>query len=161
MDQPWTILISPDPRLRERSRKVDVSAVTTPEFQVWADEFAAFMLKSDGVGLAAPQIGRLERIIAVQEKDKIGVYMNPEIVKSSPAMQLGEEGCLSVPGTYGLVERHKRVRIRALDRHGRKIEFDAVGFPAVVFQHEIDHLNGVLFIDKVKEYTRGEVKVKV
>ncbi len=157
----WTILTNPDPRLRERSREVDASAVRTPEFQTFADEFAAFMLKSDGVGLAAPQIGRLERIIAVQEKDKIGVYANPEIVKSSPAMQLGEEGCLSVPGTYGMVERHKRVRVRALDRHGRKVEFDVVGFPAVVFQHEIDHLNGVLFIDKVKEYTRGESKVKV
>ncbi|HWQ99875.1 MAG TPA: peptide deformylase [Candidatus Methylomirabilis sp.] len=161
MTQPWTILTDPDPRLRERSREVDASAVKTQEFQTFADEFAAFMVKSDGVGLAAPQIGRHERIIAIQERERIGVYVNPEILKASPALQIGEEGCLSVPGTYGTVERHKRIRIRALDRHGRTVEFDVSGFPAVVFQHEIDHLNGVLFIDKVKEFTRGESKVRV
>lgn len=161
MNQPWTILTDPNPELRKRSREVDVANVLTPEFQKFADDFAAFMVKSDGVGLAAPQIGRLERIIAVLEREKIGIYVNPEIVKTSTIMQTGEEGCLSVPGKFGLVERHKRVRIRAIDRHGRKVEFDASGFPAVVFQHEIDHLNGVLFIDKVKEYTRGESKLKV
>ncbi|OGL72990.1 peptide deformylase [Candidatus Uhrbacteria bacterium RIFCSPHIGHO2_12_FULL_60_25] len=161
MNQTWTILTDPNPELRKRSRDVDVAIIHTPEFQKFADDFAAFMVSSDGVGLAAPQIGRMERIIAVQEREKVVIYLNPEIVKSSSTMQTGEEGCLSVPGKFGMVERHKRIRVRAVDRHGREVEFDASGFPAVVFQHEIDHLNGVLFTDKVKEYTRGESNVKV
>lgn len=156
MENALNILIHPDPRLRERSREIEVSAIKTPEFQKFADDLAAFMVKCEGVGLAAPQIGRSERVIAVQERDRIGIYVNPEIIKVSPTKQTSEEGCLSVPGVWGMVERAKRVRVRALDRHGRKVEFDSVGFGAVVFQHEIDHLNGILFIDKVKEYTRGE-----
>ena len=119
------------------------------------------MVKSDGAGLAAPQIGIPERIIAVQERGKIGVYANPEIIKRSPAMQLYEEGCLSVPGKFGIVERHKRITLRALDRHGRRVELELSGFLAVAFQHEIDHLDGVLFIDKVKEYTQGGSGVRV
>ncbi len=157
----WQILTDPNPKLRERSREIDAARITTPEYQAFADAFAAFMVKADGVGLAAPQIGIPERIIAVQEREKIGVYANPEIVKRSPAMQLGEEGCLSVPGKFGTVERHKRITLRALDRHGRRVEIECSGFPAVVFQHEIDHLDGVLFIDKVKEYTQGGHGIRV
>ena len=161
MEYSWSILTNPSPELRKRSREIDVSRVKTPEFQTFADTFGAFMIKADGVGLAAPQIGLQERIIAVQERDKVAIYVNPEIVKTSPSMQTGEEGCLSVPGVFGTVERHKRIRVRAVDRHGRNVELDLSGFPAVVFQHEIDHLDGVLFIDKVKEYTSGGTNVKV
>jgi peptide deformylase len=158
MDKPWNILTNPDPRLRARSKEVDAAYVKTPEFQTFADDLAAYMIASDGVGLAAPQIGVSERVIAVLEREKVSVYANPEILKKSPAMQIDEEGCLSVPGVYGTVERHKRVRVRALDRHGRRVEFDAANFQAVIFQHEIDHLDGILFIDKVKEITRGNKK---
>ena len=161
MKKTWTILTNPNPQLRERSREIDVERIKTPEYQEFADAFASQMVISDGVGLAAPQIGIQERIIAVQEKNKIGIYANPEIIKRSPAMQIDEEGCLSVPGIYGMVERHKRVTVRAYDRHGRRVELELSGFPAVIFQHEIDHLDGVLFIDKVKEYTKGGTGVKV
>lgn len=161
MNPSWTILTTPNPVLRERSQEIDVARITTPAYQAFADAFAAFMIVSDGVGLAAPQIGISERIIAVQERDHIGIYANPEILKRSPAMQTGEEGCLSVPGIFGTVERHKRIRIRAYDRHGRRIERDISGFPAVVFQHEIDHLDGILFVDNVKEYIKSGVGIKV
>jgi peptide deformylase len=158
MNKPWTILTNPDPRLRERSKEIEAAYVKTPEFQSFADDLAAFMIASDGVGLASPQIGVSQRVIAILERDHVSVYANPEIIKMSPAKQIDEEGCLSVPGVYGTVERRKRVRIRALDRHGRRVEFNAAGFPAVIFQHEIDHLDGILFIDKVIEITRGNKK---
>lgn len=147
----WTILTHPNKRLREKSVSVDVEEITTPEFQAFADQFGAFMITSDGVGLAAPQIGLQKRIIAVLEKEKINLYINPEIIKSSSALQESKEGCLSVPGVYGVVDRPKRVRVRALNRHGRVVEFNASGFVATIFDHEIDHLNGVLFIDKMRE----------
>jgi len=147
---PFTILIEPDPILRTPAAEVGVEEITTPEFQTFADEFAAFMIASDGVGLAANQVGILKRIIAVLERNKVGVYVNPEIVKSSSATMESEEGCLSVPGVYGTVSRAKRIRVRALDRHGRRTEFNASGFTATIFQHEIDHLNGILFTDKLK-----------
>lgn len=147
----WTILTHPNKQLREKSEDIGVDEITTPEFQAFADQFGAFMIKSDGVGLAAPQIGLKKRIIAVLEKDVIGIYANPKIIKASSALQESKEGCLSVPGVYGIVDRPKRVRVRALNRHGRLVEFDASGFIATIFDHEIDHLNGVLFIDKMRE----------
>lgn len=159
--QDWNILTNPNPQLRERSQEIDPARITTPEYQTFADAFAAFMVVADGVGLAAPQIGIQERIIAVQERDGIGVYANPEITKRSDATQIGEEGCLSVPGTFGVVERAKRITVTALNRHGRRVEMNLSGFPAVVFQHEIDHLDGILFIDKMKEQTKGGKGVRV
>ena len=157
----WTILTNPNPELRKRSVEIDVARIKTPEYQAFADDFAAMMVKADGVGLAAPQIGISERIIAVQEKEKVAVYANPEIIKRSTAMQITEEGCLSVPGVFGMVERAKRITVRALDRHGRRVEMELSNFPADVFQHEVDHLDGILFIDKVKEYTQGGKDVRI
>jgi peptide deformylase len=153
----WKILTHPDPGLRQRSEEFDVHEITMPEFQEFADAFAAFMITSDGVGFAAPQIGIRKRVIAVLEKDRVNVYVNPEILKASPAMQENEEGCLSIPGVYGMVERSKRVKVRVIDRTGRKKEFTVSGFTAAVIQHEIDHLDGVLFIDKMKKITRGSL----
>jgi peptide deformylase len=161
MNKPWVILTNPDPRLRERAREVDVAYVKSAEFQTFADDLITFVIKSDGVGLAATQIGLPERVIAVLEHNRFSVYANPEIIKKSPAMQIDEEGCFSVPGVYGTVNRHKRVRIRALDRHGRRVEFDASNFQAAIFQHEIDHLDGILFIEKVIEITHSKSKIRV
>lgn len=157
MNVDWIILKNPDPRLRIKAEEVNISEITTPEYQAFADEFAAFMVKSDGIGLAATQIGLNKRIIAVLEGDAIGVYANPEIIKSSSTLIENEEGCLSVPGVYGLVDRAKKIRFRAINRHGRKVEFDAFNFQGTIYQHEIDHLNGILFIDKAKS-TRGKQK---
>ncbi|MFA5129475.1 MAG: peptide deformylase [Patescibacteria group bacterium] len=160
--QPWKILINPDPKLRKHATDFDVQKITTKEFQDFADDFAAFMVKSGGVGLAATQIGFDKRIIAIEEKDGIAVYVNPKIIKASSTLQESTEGCLSVPGVFGLVDRPKRIRVRAFNRHGRVVEFDANGFLATVFDHEIDHLNGVLFIDKAKKTVKerkGDIAV--
>ena len=81
--------------------------------------------------------------------------MNPEITKKSEATVDSDEGCLSVPEKYGVVQRHKKISLRALNRHGRRIEFEAKAFPAIIFQHEIDHLDGVLFIDKAKNIVKA------
>ncbi len=151
----WTVLTNPNPILRKKTEVVDVAEITAPEFQTFADAYAAFMIASNGVGLAANQIGISKRIIAVLKKDVAEVFVNPEIIKASTATIESEEGCLSVPGVYGIVDRSKRIRIRALDRHGRRIEFDASGFRATIFQHEIDHLNGILFIDKAKKIVKS------
>jgi peptide deformylase len=152
--KPWKILTNPDPELRKIAKDFDVSKITTPEYQDFANQFGAFMVASGGVGLAATQCGFDARIIAVEEKTGIAVYANPEILKSSSALQESTEGCLSVPGVFGLVDRPKRIRVRAVNRHGRTVKFNATGFLATVFDHEIDHLNGILFIDKAKKLVK-------
>jgi peptide deformylase len=150
-----TIVTQPNPILRTPAKEVGVAEIQTPEFQSFADELAAFMISSSGVGLAANQVGISKRIISVlEDADHVNVYANPEIIKMSSSTIESEEGCLSVPGVYGIVDRAKRIRVRALDRHGRRVEFNVSGYVATIFQHEIDHLNGILFIDKVKLITK-------
>ncbi|MCE9586263.1 peptide deformylase [Candidatus Uhrbacteria bacterium] len=144
----FPIVKDPTPSLRQRSREVEVSEIQTPEFQVYLDKLARTMIVEDGVGIASPQVGRNIRAIVVNMPKGPECFMNPEIVKKSEAMEASDEGCLSVPGKYGVVQRHKKVTLRALNRHGRRVQFEAKAFPAIIFQHEIDHLDGILFIDK-------------
>lgn len=152
--------------LRERSRELEVSEVTTPEFQAYLDALIQKMIEARGVGIASPQIGRNIRAVVIQPAptDDPQVLINPVITKKSEALLESEEGCFSVPGTYGLVKRHKKVTVEALNRHGRRIEFEAKNFPAFVVQHEVDHLDGILFIDKAEKTVeldeKGEVKKK-
>lgn len=153
--------------LRERSRELEVAEVTTPEFQLFLDAMIQKMIKARGVGLASPQIGKNIRAIVIQPdpyKDPL-VLINPEIVKKSVATEESEEGCFSVPGIYGLVKRHRKISVRALNRHGRTFEFDAKDFDSFVLQHEIDHLDGILFIDKAEKTVEldeeGNVKKRV
>jgi peptide deformylase len=122
------------------------------------DEMIAIMRDAPGVGLAAPQVGVGVRVIVVEtpldtddaESDtRVWALADPEIVWSDLAMVEDQEACLSVPGLYGDVARHTRIRVRAIERSGRRVEIDADGFEARVIQHEIDHLDGVLFIDRV------------
>ena len=146
----FPIVKEPTPTLRQRSQEVEVSEIQTAEFQAYLDKLSATMLVEDGVGIASPQVGRNIRAIVVNLPKGPECFMNPEIVKKSEATVDSDEGCLSVPGKYGIVKRHKKVTVRALNRHGRRIEFDVKAFPAIIFQHEVDHLDGVLFIDKAK-----------
>lgn len=146
-----TILTLPTPSLRERSRELSVEEITTPEFQKYLDELAVVMIKSGGVGIASPQVGRNVRVIVVEAKHGPDFFINPEITKKSEALADSEEGCLSVPGKYGIVSRHKKVTMSALNRHGRRVELEGKNFLSFVYQHEIDHLDGILFIDKAKK----------
>ncbi|HVM90980.1 MAG TPA: peptide deformylase [Verrucomicrobiae bacterium] len=150
--------------LRERSRELDVAEVTKPEFQEYLDALIVKMHQANGVGLASPQIGKNIRCVVIQPDPykTPEILINPVITKKSEALLESEEGCLSVPGVYGLVKRHKKISVQALNRHGRRIEFEAKNFDAFVIQHEIDHLDGILFVDKadrkVKVDADGHVK---
>jgi peptide deformylase len=135
--------------------EVDPQRIGTPEFQGYLDILIETMHVEDGVGLASPQVGRNERIIIVNHRGKGLVYINPVITKRSENQATDEEGCLSVPGVWGMVERAKKISIQALDRHGRIVELDCKGLDAAIFQHEIDHLDGILFIDRVTRFTKG------
>lgn len=110
-------------------------------------DMADTMYKTDGVGLAAPQIGVSKRIIVVDDGNGLIALANPEIV-AAEGSQWGPEGCLSVPGYFGDVERYEKVTVTAIDPNNKKVRIEAEGFLARIFQHEIDHLEGHLFIEK-------------
>ena len=144
-----------DPVLRERAREVD--QITDVHRRLVADMLET-MRVAPGVGLAGPQVGVLERVFVWEVEDRHGAVFNPVIVERSPAMVSGEEGCLSIPGLTYDVERHASVAIEGLDEGGRRISIDTEDddFLARVFQHEIDHLDGVLFIDRLSEDVRRQ-----
>lgn len=154
------VVMLPAASLRERSKEVDPKNIGTNEFQAFLDTLIETMIESDGVGIAAPQVGRNDRVIIVSEKKGPKAYINPELTKISDELQESEEGCLSVPGVWGIVDRAKKITFTALDRHARRVEFTAKGFYATVYQHEVDHLDGVLFIDKAKKIIQGSEKIK-
>ena len=134
-----------DPILRQETKSV--SAITADHLQLIDDMFDT-MHAAQGIGLAAPQVGRTERIAVVEvEGTQPLALINPEVTSSSSRLEKGEEGCLSIPDVFGDVERPESVIVRALDREGRAIEVSATGLLARCLQHEIDHLNGKLFID--------------
>ena len=155
MAKPLPFLPTKTPSLHTRSTEVDSATIGTPEFQAFLDDRTETVFSSDGVGMAAPQVGRHERIFVVNERKGHGVYINPEVTLLTELTEDSEEGCFSVPGVWGFVKRAKKVRVKALNRHGRRVEFDVKGFHAFVFQHEFDHLEGILFIDKAFKIERG------
>jgi peptide deformylase len=117
------------------------------------DDMIRIMKKANGIGLAAPQLGVLQRVIVISpDSMRPTALINPRIVKAEGEM-IGQEGCLSIPGLYGDVKRAAYVEVEALDRKGRELTFELEGMPARVAQHEIDHLDGILFIDKVNPAT--------
>lgn len=139
-----------DEVLRKRAREV---TAVTDKLCVLLDDMAETMkYEGRGIGLAAPQVGVLKRIFVVDIDDEHGLieFINPEIVEAEGEV-IGEEGCLSVPGQSGCVIRPERITVRALDRNGTPFELKAEGLLAVCICHENDHLDGVLFIDKIVE----------
>jgi len=116
--------------------------------------------QNNGVGLAAIQIGEPTRIIVCEIDDKFYAFINPEIIKSFSETTVTEEGCLSLPNIYGEVERPKKISIKAINFDGKKIKMKVFGLLARVIQHEIDHLDGILFIDKAKNITKQTQKTR-
>ena len=113
------------------------------------DDMMRIMRRANGVGLAAPQVGVLQRLIVIAPDGmRPTALINPTIVKAE-GEQVGQEGCLSIPGLYGDVKRFEYIEVEALDRRGRALTYELEGMPSRIVQHEIDHLDGVLFIDKV------------
>jgi len=145
------ILTLPNPQLRLRSEEVDPKIIATPEFQSWLDDLVETMWKADGVGIAAPQVGRPIRVFVAVDGKTPHVIINPVVTGKSWRMEDGEEGCLSVPGKYGIVRRYRSFKIKCLGRDGKKTVHEPSGFFARVLQHELDHLDGVLFIDRAKK----------
>lgn len=136
----------PDPVLRATAQEVERVGKST---NLLIDNMLRIMNTAHGIGLAAPQVGVLQRVIVVATADmKPTAFINPEILEVE-GEQIGQEGCLSIPGLYGDVKRAMYVKLEALDRRGENYEWELEGMPARVVLHEIDHLNGVLFIDKV------------
>jgi peptide deformylase len=143
-----------DPVLREKAQPVD--KVTAEMRRLIADMFDT-MYGEEGVGLAAPQVGVSERIIVVDPHDdetEPFALLNPEILEASKETEKNEEGCLSIPGVRDIVERSSRVRVKGMTPEGDTREIDAEGLLSRILQHEIDHLDGVLFFDRVSPLKR-------
>lgn len=143
------ILTHPNPILRKKS--LPVADVLSAKIQKLIPEMIKTMLGSDGVGLSAPQIGENIRLIVISHKNKNLVVINPKITKKSFFKEWGEEGCLSTPNQFGLVKRHQSVTLKFLDKNGVKQLLKTKELLARIIQHEIDHLDGILFIDKAKK----------
>jgi len=154
------ILHFPDPRLQTVAKPV--STVDDALRQLAAD-MAETMYAAPGIGLAATQVDRHIRLVVIdisEEKNQLLTLINPEIVSQSGAKE-GEEGCLSVPGIYDKVTRAEQVRIRALDLNGQSFEREAEGLLAVCIQHEIDHLEGRVFVDHLSRLKQGRIRKKL
>lgn len=150
--------------LRKKTETIDFTAEKSKELRALVTRMRVAMRTARGVGLSANQIGISKRIFVAEVSDRDGklkfyTFINPTIVKKSKESIGGEEGCLSVPNIYGIVPRASRIAIEGYDVRGKKIKINAWGLLARVFQHEIDHLNGGLFLDHCKEvYTYESIK---
>ena len=153
------LIILPDPILRQVSKPIET---IDGEVKKLADDMLETMYDAPGIGLAAIQIGVARRMLVLDvskdgEDKKPLVFINPEIVASSDARSVYEEGCLSIPDYYAEVERPAGITVRHLDREGKEQVTEADGLLATCLQHEIDHLNGVLFIDHISKLKREMV----
>ena len=155
-----TILEFPDPRLRTRATPVTVVDAALREL---IEDMLETMYAAKGIGLAATQVNVHQRLLVTdisEERNQPRAFINPEIL-SRDGVETSQEGCLSVPGYYDEVERAARVRVRALDRDGKAFEEELGGLLAICVQHEIDHLDGRLFVDYLSEMKRQRVRKKL
>ena len=154
------ILEFPDPRLRTRAQPVEHVDASLRQF---IDDMFETIYPAPGIGLAATQVNFHKRVLVIdisETRDQPLALINPEILQRQ-GIEETEEGCLSVPGVYDRVTRAERIRVRALNRDGQPIEFDADGLLAVCIQHEIDHLDGKLFVDYLSELKRTRIRKKL
>lgn len=145
-----------DPILRKKAEVI--KNPENPEIKKLISDITVAMKRANGIGLAAPQVGYPLRLFTVNIEDKIYAFINPEIKDFSSEVIPFEEGCLSVPKIWGPVSRPKKLTIKALDKNGKPIKIRAKGLLARVIQHEMDHLNGILFIDKAEKLYQVENK---
>lgn len=139
------IVVEGDPILRKHCREVDK---VDDRIRMILDDMVETMREARGCGLAAPQIGMMRRMfVAEPEEGRVYCFVNP-VIESMEGSQTGDEGCLSVPGYQGTVERPEKIRITGLDRDGKEQTYDFEGWDARVICHEFDHLEGILYIDK-------------
>lgn len=155
------ILEFPDPRLRTVARPV---AAVDDAIRRLVDDMFETMYHAPGVGLAATQVNVHQRVVVIdvsEDNSEPLVFINPEIEVLPGGQRDWDEGCLSVPGFYEKVSRPERIRVRALDRDGQPFELEPDGLLAVCIQHELDHLNGKLFVDHISSLKRNRIKQKL
>lgn len=165
MSRLLSILIHPNPILRNKSEEINEKEISSHEFQELCLNMAKTMQEKKGAGLAAPQVNKNIRLIVINVREaeqRIGkkildniksgtiCLINPKITKKSWAKEWGEEGCLSLPEVFGQVKRHKKIKCKYFNNQGKLHMVDAEGLLARVIQHEVDHLDGILFIDKAR-----------
>ena len=153
------IITNPDPRLRKKSKPLEIAGLTKKELKKLGslcDDMIETMIKKDGIGLAASQVGENVRAITINTKNGPIFMLNPELTGKSLLKEAGEEGCLSVPGIFGQVKRHRKLVCQYCQLDGKKIKMKAEGLMARVIQHEVDHLDGILFIDKATKISKHE-----
>ena len=151
------------PVLRRVSENISVKALKTPAMQKFINDMVETMKEYDGVGLAADQVFTSKQVAVLEvansprypnkAKVPLAVLVNPKITPLSDAMEEDWEGCLSIPDLRGRVPRYQSIRVQALDRHGKKLDFVAKHFHARVIQHEYDHLNGKVYLDRMRDFT--------
>ena len=154
------ILHYPDPRLRNLAQPVEV---VDDDIRTLVDDMAETMYAAPGIGLAATQINVPKRVVVIdlsESRNALTVLINPQIIERD-GKQVFEEGCLSVPGVFDEVERASRIRVRALDREGKPYELDAEGLLATCIQHELDHLDGKVFVDYLSRLKQDRIKKKL
>ncbi|HEC26200.1 MAG TPA: peptide deformylase [Gammaproteobacteria bacterium] len=154
------ILIYPDHRLHAKARPVEQ---VNSRIQTLIEDMSETMYAAPGIGLAAPQVNVLERIIVIDisdSKDSLLTMVNPEIFHTEGCTEL-EEGCLSVPGIYAQISRGEKIHVRALDKNGKPFELVAEGLLGVCLQHEIDHLDGKVFVDYLSHLKQDRIKKKM
>ncbi|GAA4409443.1 peptide deformylase [Quisquiliibacterium transsilvanicum] len=155
------ILRYPDPRLHQVARPVEFF---DERLRQLVRDMAETMYAAPGVGLAATQVDVHERIVVIDvsdTKDQLQVFVNPKVVAASDERKVYEEGCLSVPGIYDEVERPDRVRVEAFDEHGKPFAIDADGLLAVCIQHEIDHLDGRVFVQYLSRLKQSRIRTRL
>jgi peptide deformylase len=147
-----------DPILR---RKAEPVSSITPEMEKTISDMVETMYEQAGIGLAAPQVGIHLRLIVVDDEKRGAVALINPAVTAGGGSVIGEEGCLSIPGIFADVERAEWVKVEALDQDGKRLDFEARGLQARVIQHEIDHLDGILFIDRLDPVSRDRIKRRI
>ncbi len=151
------VTLEPNPILHKKGRDLTVAELSKPEMKKLIKNMVETMYVKDGVGIAAPQVGQSLQLCVIAKKfspinqNEDLILVNPVWKKMSILKAWDTEGCLSVPLIYGEVKRYTKIKVQALNQHGEKIEFEAKDFPARIVQHEVDHLNGVLFIEKARK----------
>ena len=158
-----SILEFPDPRLRTKAAPVDPARIGDADFQTRIDDMLHTMYEAPGIGLAASQVDDHRRFMVIdtsEEKNQPLVFINPEIVQAD-GHQVYQEGCLSVPGIFADVTRANQITVKAYGRDGQPFELEADGLLAICIQHEMDHLEGKLFVDYLSQLKREQVRKKL
>lgn len=157
----YDIVFDPDPVLHKRAADVDPKDITSREMQKFIKDMVETMYVKDGVGLAAVQVGKSLQVCTIIKQ--FNTYsredlclINPSYTKLDKHQEWDEEGCLSVPGMFGKIKRYTKIKVNAFDKKGKPIEFIAEGFFARIVQHELDHLNGHLYIENAKDLHTAE-----